>query len=228
MRNQNRFPRSRGPLMLIAAALLALALTLAACGDDEDDGGTEAAEGETALTGDFEMVEGAPEDTDPLSGTAELVVSDEGTTAEIQLQGLGPDTEYIAHVHEGGCDQPDPGGPHFKFDLNGSDMPPNEIHLPFSSDAEGGGSATATNEQAVPEPDGRSIVVHLAGEDDHGGGHGDGMDSEKEHGDGMDSEKEHGDGMDSEKEHGDDGEHSGASGKSGGHTHSPKLACAQL
>ncbi|HKJ36985.1 MAG TPA: hypothetical protein VKA36_10490, partial [Solirubrobacterales bacterium] len=153
-------------LMTTALGALALSIGVAACGDDSDDtdsATTEAAAAAETLSGTFEAVADAPEGADSVEGTAELTVGDDGTTAGIELSGLEPDTEYASHVHAGSCDQPDPGGPHFMFDLDGEEMPPNEIHLPFTSDADGNGSAEASNDQAVPDPGTRSIVVHLAG-----------------------------------------------------------------
>lgn len=114
----------------------------------------------TTASGAFKLVPNAPRGYEELAGTAKLVRSDRGTKASITLAGLEPKVEYASHVHAGACDQPDPGGPHFKFDLNGADTPPNEIHLPFITDAEGRGAAEADNDQMVPEGEGRSIVVH--------------------------------------------------------------------
>lgn len=174
---------------LVACLALSGAL-LAACGDDED---------ENATAGDFELVAEAPEGYDDVSGEAELARNDSGTEVEISFSGLKPDTEYIAHVHAASCDQADPGGPHFKFDLNGGDTPPNEIHLPFTTDADGNGEATASNDQVVPEDEGPAIVVHEAGD-----GH-----SDKAEGHSDKAEGHSGDGH-------------------AGHSHEPKIACAPL
>lgn len=114
----------------------------------------------TIASAAFKLVPKAPRGYRKLTGTAKLVRSNRGTDASITLTGLLTNTAYASHVHAGRCDQPDPGGPHFKFDVNGSDTPPNEIHLPFTSDAQGRGTAKARNDQTVPEGEGRSIVVH--------------------------------------------------------------------
>lgn len=116
--------------------------------------------GATTATGTFTLLPTAPEGFDELAGTAKLIRSDDGTDAWIQLEGLKPKLKYASHLHAGACDQPDPGGPHFRFELNGSDVPPNEIHLPFTSDETGNATAKAHNDQTVPEGKGRSIVVH--------------------------------------------------------------------
>lgn len=114
----------------------------------------------TTASGAFKLVPKAPRGYQDLSGTAKLVRTNRGTDASITLTGLQPSTQYASHVHAGPCDLADPGGPHYKFDLNGSDTPPNEIHLPFTSDAQGRGAAEAHNDQTVPDGEGRSIVVH--------------------------------------------------------------------
>jgi hypothetical protein len=206
-------------LMTSALGVLALSVGVAACGDDADETTGDGAAGAASetLTGTFEPVQDAPGGADGIEGTAEMTVGDDGTKAMIELTGLEPETEYVSHVHAAGCDQPDPGGPHFMFDLNGEEMPPNEIHLPFTSDADGGGSAEASNEQAVPDPATRSIVVHLA--DDSMGSE---SASEMNMEDSGHSDMEHGStDKDKDSEHGADDGHTG-------HTHSPKLVCADL
>lgn len=148
-------------IALPLAALLCVGV-LAACGDDETTSQTSDASAATTETGSFALVTGAPDGFDDFSGTATLVRDDDGTQASIQLAGLKPNRKYASHVHAEACDQADPGGPHFKFAADGGDKPPNEIHLPFHSDAQGNGVATAQNSRMVPEGEGRSIVVHLA------------------------------------------------------------------
>jgi len=180
-------------VVLLALALaLAASVALAACGGS--DGSSE-----ETVSGQFELVPDAPSGYSKLSGEAELTRSDSGTQASIQLSGLRPDTAYVAHVHAVGCDQPDPGGPHFQFDPNGSDMPPNEIHFSFTSSAQGEGEADASNSRKVPAGEAGSIVVHTA---------------EDESTTADDEATEHGDGHE-------------ATGH-GGHSHSEKIACAEL
>lgn len=137
-------------------AAVALALGLAACG------GSESGNDETAVSGKFQPLAGAPHAYAKLAGSAELVRNEEGTKASIALTGLEPETEYVAHLHTGGCDQPDPGGPHFKFDPQGGDEPPNELHLELTSDGAGAGSARTASKQEVPVGEAGSIVLHAA------------------------------------------------------------------
>jgi len=184
------------------AALLALAGSgaLVACGSDDE-----------SVSGEFAVVADAPSGYEELSGEARLERTGGGTEASIELSGLQPDTEYAAHVHAAGCDQPDPGGPHFQFDPNGSDMPPNEIHLSFASNADGEGEAEASNDREIPDGDAGSIVVHLAEPEDAMSG--------EEHGSAMGREEDGG--ATKSDEHGEAME-------GGGHSHSDKVACAEL
>jgi len=147
--------RSATKLLLLAAAL-AVALGLAACGGDSDDGDT--------VSGAFELTGEAPATYDGLEGEADLTRADGATTVAIDLAGLEPDTEYMSHLHIGGCAAPEVGGPHFKFDAEGSDQPPNEIHMMFESDADGDGAAEAESDREVPAGEAGSVVVHLAAE----------------------------------------------------------------
>lgn len=140
-------------------AALAIALTFAACGSSDEDK-TE------AVSGQLELVSGAPAGDQGVAGEATLERADGGTTVSLDATGLEPDTAYVAHLHTEGCDQADPGGPHFKFDANGGDEPPNEIHLEFSSDAKGGGKAEASSGKEVPVGEAGSVVLHEA-EADH-------------------------------------------------------------
>ena len=184
---------------LALLAVLVAALGLAACGGGSDstaatDAGTEVAEtgpSEETVSGDFAALPGAPAAYDEVGGEAVLTRSGGATTTTIELTGLEPDTEYMAHLHTESCEASDPGGPHFKFNPDGSDEPPNEIHFMFSSGADGSGSAEAASDREVPVGEAGSVVVHLA--DHHqmaalfvheGEDHGEGMHEEggAEHG----------------------------------------------
>jgi Cu/Zn superoxide dismutase len=145
--------------VVLAMVALAAMLALAACGSSDEDK-TE------AVSGQFELVSGAPAEDQGVSGEATLERADGGTTVSLDASGLAPDTEYVAHLHTEGCDQAEPGGPHFKFNAAGGDEPPNEIHLEFSSDAKGDGKAEATSEREVPAGEAGSLVLHEA-EADH-------------------------------------------------------------
>ncbi len=111
-------------------------------------------------SGDFTVLDSAPEGYDGSSGQAFLATNEDGTTATLYASGLPADTEHVAHIHAQSCDDEN-GGPHFKFDPDGSDVPPNEIHLNFTSDADGEGMMTATNEMVVDDG-ARSLVIHPA------------------------------------------------------------------
>ncbi|MEZ5077376.1 MAG: hypothetical protein R2725_08040 [Solirubrobacterales bacterium] len=143
-----------------ARKLLLLVVTIAATAGLVACGGS----GEGTVSGNFELTEEAPAAYDGLEGEADLTRTEGGTTVSISLTGLEPNTEYVSHLHVGGCQPPLVGGPHFKFDREGSDEPPNEIHLTFSSDAEGAGAAEANSDQEVPAGEAGSVVVHLASE----------------------------------------------------------------
>ena len=207
-----------------AALLAALVLTaaLAACGSSTEDGG-DGGNGNDTVSGQFAPVAGVSATYSGVSGEATLERVDGGTEASISVSGLQPDTAYMAHLHSGGCDQADPGGPHFRFDPSGSEEPPNEIHFAFTSSEAGKGSANASSDREVPVGEAGSVVLHLADESEATGS-GDvaaGGYAVLVH-EGVDHSKEgsgHGDGDD----HAHDDDHGGDA-----HSHSDKIACAQL
>ncbi len=165
----------RHPRLRFGALLLVLALVLAACGGSEDAADTtvmgdemdmamnmgdpdatpasEVAGGEL-VSGSFTLLDTRPSGYDDVTGTAEMARHDGGTTVTIEVSGLEPGTEYISHVHAEPCSNN--GGPHYQFEVGGSEVPPNEIHLLFTADEEGNGYMTAENEQTV---DGRAVAV---------------------------------------------------------------------
>jgi Cu-Zn family superoxide dismutase len=143
-----------------AAALLAalvVSVALAACGSES--------ESSDVVSGQLEPVPGVSADYQEVAGEASLERADGKTTVSLKATGLEPKTGYEAHLHTQGCDQSDPGGPHFKFDPAGGDEPPNEIHLEFSTNAAGAGDATAASKREVPVGEAGSVVLHEAGED---------------------------------------------------------------
>lgn len=148
--------RSDSKKLTLPLAAVALSLALAACGGGADSD-------EATVSGRFEPLPGAPAAYAGLGGSAELTRGDGGTTASLRVHGLEPETEYVAHLHTGGCDQPEPGGPHFKFDPRGGDEPPNELHLELRSDGGGNGSARTASKREVPLGEAGSIVLHVAG-----------------------------------------------------------------
>jgi hypothetical protein len=142
---------------MVVPALVALTATigLAGCGGGEEDKAE-------VVSGQFALLSGAPIEDQGVAGEATLERADGGTVVSLRATGLEPDTAFVAHLHAEGCDQADPGGPHFKFDAGGSDEPPNEIHLEFSSDAKGSGRAEASSKREVPLGAAGSIVLHEA------------------------------------------------------------------
>jgi hypothetical protein len=179
-------------------AALTIAAALAACSSDS---------GKTTVSGKFEPLADAPAAYAEVAGKATLERADGGTETSISLTGLQPEAGYMAHLHSGSCDETDPGGPHFKFDPDGSEEPPNEIHLAFTSNEAGEGSAQASSDREVPAGEAGSVVLHLAD---------------------AASMKTH------NGEHHDDegGEHEGGHDDQGGHDHAEeapdKIACAEL
>lgn len=146
----------------VPAALLALAVAagLAACGGDSH---SEAPENE-AVSGPLKPVPDAPPGYRSLAGEATVERADGGTTVSVRVTGLEPNAEYVAHLHSGSCTETDPGGPHFKFNPNGPEEPPNEIHLELRSQASGAASATAASKREVPPGEAGSVVIHEGGE----------------------------------------------------------------
>jgi len=173
------------------AALLAViaAVALAACGSS-DGGSSETSGNDAEVSGNFALVTDAPSGYTKVEGEADLERSDGGTEVSLEVSGLEPKTAYVAHLHTGGCDQADPGGPHFQFEEGGSEEPPNEIHLKFTTDATGEGEAEAESKREVPVGEAGSVVIHTAEE---------------------------------EKPH-----HEMAAFVHEGHSHSEKVACAEL
>lgn len=117
-------------------------------------------EGAELREGAYAVLDTAPPGSEDVTGRVWVAQNDEGTTVTTQLSGLEPGTDYLMHLHEQPCSQDD-GGDHFRFDPEGSEEPPNEIHLAFTADAEGVGEATVTNDRRV-EDAARSIVIHPA------------------------------------------------------------------
>ncbi len=172
-----------------SSAALLLLVPLAACGDDTaeepaaatpqaTDGGhgdhaehtadpamndphatpADEIDGADLRTGDFALLDTAPPGSDSVAGSVWVAENADGTTVTVRLTGLDTETGYMLHLHEQECSQ-DNGGDHFAFEKGGSDQPPNEIHLAFTTDADGAGEATVTNKRRIGE-DAKSIVLH--------------------------------------------------------------------
>lgn len=154
--------------LMVAVLVLVVAAGIAACGSGDDrTTGATAGEESRPVSGEFAPVPDAPEAYAIVGGNAELERSGGGTTLSISLNGLEPKTAYVAHLHIGSCERSDPGGPHFQFEKGGSEEPPNEIHLRFTSNAAGEGEAEATSKRDVPDREAGSVVLH-ADESHHG------------------------------------------------------------
>lgn len=113
--------------------------------------------GADVVEGTFVLLDTRPDGYDDVTGTAQLARYDGGTTVTTEVFGLMPGEDYISHVHAQSCAED--GGPHYKFDPDGSDMPPNEIHLAFTADEEGRGYTTAENDMVAGD-DAVAFVVH--------------------------------------------------------------------
>lgn len=205
----------------VLVAMLAATCALAACGGsnggNDDDG---------SVSGRFEAVVDAPIGYANVAGEATLERPDGGTEASISLTGLKPDTAYLAHLHTGGCGGADPGGSHFKFDPTGSEEPPNEIHLAFTSNGEGEGEATAGSDREVPGGEAGSIVVHLDPEPMTAAPVSGEPETVLVH-EGVDHDEEGPEHPGAAEDHG--GHDHGAGGADdGAHEPSEKIACAQL
>lgn len=151
--------------LILALLVVVAAGALAACGSS-DESTTASDDGGAAVGGAFAPVADAPADYSKVTGEADLERVDGGTRVSIAVSGLEPNTSYVAHLHTGGCDQADPGGPHFQFEEGGSEEPPNEIHLEFTSDGKGEGEATTTSKREVPAGEAGSVVLQAVGSHD--------------------------------------------------------------
>ncbi len=116
--------------------------------------------GGEVTSGDFVLLDTAPPGSEDVAGEAWLAQGEAGTTVTIELRGLVAGEDYVSHLHAQTCEEDD-GGPHFAFDAEGSTMPPNEVHLGFTADGDGTGTATVTNDRQVGD-DAPAIVVHPA------------------------------------------------------------------
>jgi len=125
-------------------------------GDPDATPATEV-DGADIKTAEFVVLDTRPEGFDAVVGEAAIARHDGGTTVTLDVAGLVPGESYIAHLHDDVCAEN--GGAHYQFDPDGSEVPPNEIHLAFVADADGNGFMTAENAQ-VAGPDGVAMVVH--------------------------------------------------------------------
>ena len=116
----------------------------------------DAVEGAHLMEAEFVLMETASADYNSAAGTAQMAVHDHGTTVTLRLSNLLPNTSYISHVHEEPCATG--GGAHYRFDPEGGELPPNEIHIDFTSGDDGSGFMTAENANQVDET-AHSVIV---------------------------------------------------------------------
>jgi hypothetical protein len=95
-----------------------------------------------------------------LLGAAHLVRMGDGLRAELYVEGLTPEIEYIAHVHRLPCAE-DLGGGHYKHDPTiVEELEDNEIWLRFTTDVNGRGVASTEQIEKIARMDAQSIVIH--------------------------------------------------------------------
>lgn len=162
------------------------AFALSGCGDDGGGGGTDAARPDAADGtdgggtdggvdggGDFDrtidsVAGGRFEPLGPyqgIRGAAHLVRMKQAIKAELYVEGLTPDIEYIAHVHRLPCEE-NSAGTHYKHDPAIVDeSEDNEVWLRFTTDASGIGKATTEQLGLIARMDAQAIVIHDPAED---------------------------------------------------------------
>ena len=114
--------------------------------------------GAALARGEYALMDSRPAGYDDAAGTAVIARSPLGTTITTELTGLLPNVDYISHAHAKACAD-DNAGPHFQFEVGGAEVPPNEIHLAFTSDNDGNGFMTAENAH-IAGTDAVAFVVH--------------------------------------------------------------------
>ena len=102
--------------------------------------------------------------------TVRTGAADGRTTTTLTVRGLRPDTAYGAHAHVNPCGPTgDAAGPHYQFAQDpvkpsvdpAFANPRNEIWLDLTTDAQGNGTATSTNDWVFPaDRRAKSVVVH--------------------------------------------------------------------
>jgi hypothetical protein len=114
--------------------------------------------GAALARGPYALMDTRPEGYDDVAGMAVIARSPLGTTLTTELTGLLPNVDYISHAHAQACDDGNAGS-HYQFEVGGSELPPNEIHLAFTSDNDGNGFMTAENAK-IAGTDAVAFVVH--------------------------------------------------------------------
>lgn len=109
--------------------------------------------------GHFYTLDDAPNGSPDVGGHAYLARTDDQTILSVDLTGLEAGAKYMSHLHVEAC-EPDAGGDHFRFDPQGSDQPPNEVHLVVTADEDGSAATTITNDNPASQG-AKSMVLHL-------------------------------------------------------------------
>ena len=102
------------PSFRAAAAAIAMAGALAACGSDAEDSPELGESLASTLTATDAWTGAHPRAT----GDAE-VTSDDGIDVRLSVAGLAPSADYTAHLHDGACIDDPPGGGHWLADPSG-------------------------------------------------------------------------------------------------------------
>jgi len=156
---------------LLACSLLAVAACGSGSGSADEEStsghhhdGSSRATPAYAVQGELrhgtfaKLPDASPQQAADMAGDAWVAENDKGTTVTIELTGLKPGGDYVGHLHAQRCHQDD-GGPHFAFDPEGAESPPNEVHFGLEADHHARGSATVENPRQVGS-DAKSVVVH--------------------------------------------------------------------
>jgi hypothetical protein len=160
----------RGPVL----ALVTAGVLLAGCAKGDDDTSAsdsasavesppatvtpEPGKAEGTYAGDFHLVDNPPEDTKDVTGTAKMVVGDDGTEVTVDAAGLVDKASYIAFVYDDACAAAEPGGAHYVIDPDADDDSA-MIHLEIEV-KDGKGTAEAKSDKQATTA-ARSVIIHL-------------------------------------------------------------------
>jgi LVIVD repeat len=102
-----------------------------------------------------------------IGGFARITRGLDGTEVRALVFGLDGRTTYGAHLHNAPCSAADPGGGHYKNDLLGEAMPPNELWLSSTDDPlagiisnRGGVARGEGSADWIARPEAQSVVIH--------------------------------------------------------------------
>ena len=132
-----------------------------------------AAAGNQSLHGTFRETAAGADLGYNISGSAKLTIGASTSTAKVNVAGLDVTKIYASHLHNGTCAIPILGGGHYRNNVSGPAVPPNELWLSSTANPLGG---LVPNNGGVAHGDGsfpwaartasptltnaRSIVVH--------------------------------------------------------------------